>query len=76
MGLTGNTPVATENDQHMTLLETIQLILEFLTLLGLIGIAVGAPRKLLDDREFLLYASLSVTGVSAASWIVVNMLIQ
>ena len=60
----------------MTPLETIQLILKFLTLLGLIGIAVGALHKLRDDEEFLLYASLSVTGVSAAIWIVVNMLIQ
>jgi len=60
----------------MTPLETIQLILKLLTLLALIGIAVGALRKLGNHNGLLLYASLTVIGVSAALWIVINMLIQ
>ena len=71
------TEVARENGANpMTPLETIQLILKLLTLLGLIGLALAALSKLRNQDEFLFYASLTVIGVSAALWIVVNMLIQ
>ena len=60
----------------MTPLEILQLIFKLLTLFALIGVAVGALRKLRNSDEFLLYASLVVIGVSAALWIVVNMLVQ
>jgi hypothetical protein len=60
----------------MTSLETIELILKFVTLIGLIGIAVGVVRKHVDAEDFPLYPALGFTAVAGALWIVMSLLLQ
>jgi hypothetical protein len=60
----------------MTTLEIAELILKLLTLIGLIGIAVGVMRRQIGDGDFPLYPALGLTAVAGALWIFVNMLLQ
>jgi hypothetical protein len=60
----------------MTLLETVEFILKLMTLLGLIGIALGVLRRYLTGKDFPLYPALGFAALSGALWIVVSLLIQ
>ncbi len=60
----------------MTSLEIAEVIFKVLTLIGLVGIAVGAARKYFAEEEFLLYLALSFTAIAGALWIIVSMLLQ
>jgi hypothetical protein len=59
----------------MTALESLELILKLLTLIGLVGISVGIFRRRNDGGYFPLYA-LGFTALMAALWIIVSMLLQ
>jgi hypothetical protein len=59
----------------MTALESLELILKLLTLIGLVGISVGIFRRRIDGGDFPLYA-LGFTALMAALWIIVSMLLQ
>jgi hypothetical protein len=60
----------------MTILEIAELVLELLTLIGLIGIAAGVMRRQMGDGDFPLYPALGFTAVAGALWIIVSMLLQ
>ena len=60
----------------MTTLETIELILKILVLIGLIAIFAGVVRRRIDADDFPLYPALGFTALVGALWIIVSLLIQ
>ena len=60
----------------MTSLETAEVILKLLTIIGLLGIAAGVFRSYIDGNDSPLHPALGLTAVVAALWIIVSMLLQ
>ncbi len=58
----------------MTPLEIIELVLKFLTLVGLLGIVAGVSRRK-KGNDFLLYSALGFTAAAGALWIIVSLLL-
>jgi hypothetical protein len=62
--------------RSVTPLEIAQLIFELLTLVGLIGIAIGGVRKLRDPAGVQFYKAITFTAIASALWIIVSLLLQ